>query len=64
MRLGCAEFQKLTFGAEQVEMTSEGVRFHRFSKEEEAWLDLNESFAIRSRSGAGIRLDFETDAKR
>jgi len=63
MRLGYDEFQALTFGALQWEMTSEGVRFHRFSKKEEAWLDLNESFAIRSRSGAGIRLDFETDAK-
>ena len=64
MQIGFDELQALTFGAIWMEMTSEGVRFHRFSKEEEAWLDLKETFAIRRRSGAGIRLDFETDAKK
>ena len=64
MRLEHDDFRALTFGAVQIEQTPDGVRFHRFSPEEENWLAQKESYEIRSRSGSGIMLDFESDAKR
>ena len=55
---------KITVGAVRIWEEDCGVRFSRFTEEEEAgWYSCSETLGERSKSLCGIRLDFRTDAR-
>lgn len=65
MRLAFDEIQSLTRGAAYVEDLGRQVRFHRFTKEQEAlYLEYNDGFFEKCFATTGIVLRFRTDSLR
>lgn len=53
-----------TFGAAWVEEVPEGMRFHRFTPEQETiWREHSENFFKKSQCPAGVRIEFDTDSR-
>ncbi len=64
MILEYSRIEDITLGASNVEITKEGVRFHRFSPRQEAlYKERSSSFFEKARAAAGIALRFRTDSE-
>lgn len=63
MKLEFSEIQKITFGAQRILKTENGILFRRMPENvENAFADHREIFRTRAQSTAGVRLDFVTDS--
>ena len=65
MTLTLEQLIPLTKGAAFCDEAEDGIHFHRFTREQEALYDAHErtDFAPKSRTTAGVRLDFMTDSR-
>ena len=63
MNADLALMEKITCGAVKVEETAGGIRFHRFTEEQRAVFENNDSFHKKTYATSGIYLDFITDAE-
>lgn len=64
MNLTFEQIKDITLGAARIEECADGVRFFRFTKEQEdAYFAYSDDFYKKSLSTAGIRLEFLTDSR-
>lgn len=62
MNLDYGQIVTITTGAVSVEQCSDGIKFHRFTKEQEAYY-VGMQFHPKENATAGVRLCFRTDSK-
>ncbi|MBR2354637.1 MAG: SGNH/GDSL hydrolase family protein [Clostridia bacterium] len=65
MNLSNEQIRMLVKGAASYEECAEGLRLHRFTKQErEYYKTVSEDFYMKAHSSSGVRLEFTTDSRR
>lgn len=63
MKLNLMQIQAITSGAVRVEQDQTGIRFFRFTEEQDRlYRERNSGFHMKSQATSGVRLRFETDS--